>query len=109
MLADRLVAWPRGPAVPALAGLAAYTLDLAFGSPLIIRSLLGPNPLFGSRFYGIGNELEGTLAALLVVALGALLFGRGPLAARGRDLRRRRSRSSRSSSARAGSARTSAA
>jgi len=77
VLTDLLVRWPRGPAVPALAGLVAYTLDLAFGSPLIIRSLLGPNPLFGSRFYGIGNELEGTLAALLVIALGALLFGRG--------------------------------
>jgi len=77
VLADRLVRWPRGPAVPAVAGLVAYTLDLVFGSPLIIRSLLGPNPLYGSRFYGIGNELEGTLAALLVVALGALLFRRG--------------------------------
>ena len=76
-LTDRLTPWPRGPAVPALAGLAAYAVDLALGSPLIIRSLLGPNPLYGSRFYGIGNELEGTLAALLVVALGALLFGRG--------------------------------
>ena len=60
--------WPRGPLVPAFAGLAAYTLDLAFGSPLIIRSLLGPNPLFGARFYGIGNELEATLAALLLIA-----------------------------------------
>jgi hypothetical protein len=76
-LTDRLARWPRGPAVPALAGLAAYALDLAFGSPLIIRSLLGPNPLFGSRFYGIGNELEGTLAALLVIAIGTLLCGRG--------------------------------
>ncbi len=74
---DRLTAWPRGPAVPALVGLAAYVIDLIAGSPLIIRSLLGPNPLFGSRFYGIGNELEATLAALLMVAIGALLAGRG--------------------------------
>ena len=51
--------------VPAAVGLAAYLVDLAFGSPLIIRSLLGPNPLFGSRFYGIGNELEAALSALL--------------------------------------------
>jgi len=77
VLADRLVRWPRGPAVPAVAGLVAYTLDLAFGSPLIIRSLLGPNPLFGSRFYGLGNELEATLPALLLIGLAAFLCGRG--------------------------------
>jgi hypothetical protein len=76
-LTDRLIAWPRGPALPAAVGLAAYLVDLAAGSPLIIRSLLGPNPLFGSRFFGIGNELEATLSALLVIGLGALLYGRG--------------------------------
>jgi hypothetical protein len=74
---DALVGWPRGPALPALAALAAYVVDLAFGSPLIIRSLLGPNPLYGSRFYGIGNELEATLSALLLIGAGALLYGRG--------------------------------
>src|SRR5262249_36199021 len=42
-----------------------------------IRSLLGPNPLYGSRFYGIGNELEATLSALLLICVGALFFGRG--------------------------------
>lgn len=76
-LTDRLLPFPRGPALPALAGVAAYVVDLAFGSPLIIRSLLGPNPLFGSRFYGIGNELEAALSALLLIGLGALLCGRG--------------------------------
>ena len=76
-LTDRLVRWPRGPLVPAFAGLAAYAIDLAFGSPLIIRSLLGPNPLFGARFYGIGNELEATLSALLLIGIGTLLAGRG--------------------------------
>ena len=76
-LTDAFVRWPRGPALPALAGVAAYVIDLAFGSPLIIRSLLGPNPLFGSRFYGIGNELEATLSALMIIGIGALLFGRG--------------------------------
>jgi hypothetical protein len=74
---DRLVRWPRAPIVPAFAGLAAYAIDLAFGSPLIIQSLLGPNPLYGARFYGIGNELEATLSALLLVGIGALLAGRG--------------------------------
>lgn len=76
-LTDRVAGWPRAPTIPAFAGLAAYALDLAFGSPLIIRSLLGPNPLFGARFYGIGNELEATLAALLLIAVGTLLYGRG--------------------------------
>ncbi len=76
-LTDALVRWPRGPAVPAFVGVGAYVIDLALGSPLIIRSLLGPNPLFGSRFYGVGNELEATLSALLLIGIGALLFGRG--------------------------------
>lgn len=76
-LTDRFRAWPRGPAVPALTGLVLYASDLAFGSPLVIRSLLGPNPLFGARFYGIGNELEATLTGLLLAGLGALLAGRG--------------------------------
>ena len=54
----------------------AYGIDLAFGSQLIIRSLLGVNPRSGSRFYGLGNELEATLVVLLLVALGALLMRR---------------------------------
>ena len=57
-LTDRFVRWPRAPLVPCLVTLLAYTVDLFFGSELIIRSLLGSNPLFGSRFYGIGNELR---------------------------------------------------
>jgi hypothetical protein len=75
-LTDRLVRWPRAPLVPAFVALAAYCTDLAFGSPLIIRSLLGVNPRSGSRFYGLGNELESTLAVLLMVGLGALLWNR---------------------------------
>ncbi len=77
ILTDRLVAWPRGPMIPAGAGVLAFAIDLAFGSPLIIRSLLGPNPLFGSRFYGLGNELEATLPALLLIGLAAYLCGAG--------------------------------
>jgi len=76
-LTDRFVRWPRGPVVPAGVAIATYALDLVFGSPLIIRSLLGVNPRSGSRFYGLGNELESTLTALLLVGLGALLWGRG--------------------------------
>ncbi|MFM8562246.1 MAG: hypothetical protein ACKOB9_09155 [Solirubrobacterales bacterium] len=77
MLTDYFIPWPRAPALPALVGVLAYVIDLAFGSPLIIGSLLGPNPLFGSRFYGIGNELEATLPALALIGLGAAWFGQG--------------------------------
>ena len=63
--------------MPAAVSLASYAVDLALGSPLIIRSLLGPNPRSGSRFYGLGNELEATLPVLLLVGLAALLWGRG--------------------------------
>jgi hypothetical protein len=75
-LTDRFVRWPRGPLLPAGVAITAYCVDLVLGSPLIIRSLLGVNPRSGSRFYGLGNELESTLTALLLVGLGALLFGR---------------------------------
>jgi hypothetical protein len=74
---DRLVAWPRAPLVPAGIAVAAYLADLAFGSPLIVRSLFGPNPLFGARFYGIGNELEATLPVLALTATAAALGARG--------------------------------
>jgi hypothetical protein len=72
-LTDRLIRWPWAPALPAVAGLAAYTADLVNHSHLISRSLLGSNPRAGSRFYGIGNELEITLTLLLLVGVAALL------------------------------------
>ena len=75
-LTDRFVRWPRAPLVPATVSVVTYCVDLIFGSPLIIRSLLGVNPRSGARFYGLGNELESTLTVLLLVGLGALLFGR---------------------------------
>jgi hypothetical protein len=74
-LTDVLVPWPRGPLVPAAVSVVSYVVDLARGSDLIIRSLLGPNPRFGSRYYGIGNELEATLPVLLFIALGVLMAG----------------------------------
>ncbi len=77
VLTDRLVAWPRAIGVPCAAAVITYVLDLARGSDLIVRSLLGPNPRFGSRFYGIGNELEATLPVLLFLALAVALYGRG--------------------------------
>jgi hypothetical protein len=70
---DLLVPWPRGPALPAIAGLVAYTADLVNHSHLIIRSLLGPSPRSGSRFYGLGNELEIALTILLLIAIAATL------------------------------------
>ena len=105
---DRLLPWPRGPAVPALVALLAYTVDLANHSHLVIRSLLGPSPRSGSRFYGLGNELE--IALTIVLLVGAR---RGRCAIAGaRAATRSRSRSagscSRRSSAPAGSAPTSA-
>lgn len=75
-LTDRFVPWPRGPLVPCLFTVLFYVVDLARGSDLIIRSLLGPNPRFGSRYYGIGNELESSLPVLLFVGLAALMYGR---------------------------------
>jgi hypothetical protein len=72
-LTDRLVAWPRAPAVPAAVTLAVYLVDLAAGSNLITLSLLGPNPRAGARFYGIGNELEPALPILLFAGLAALM------------------------------------
>lgn len=72
---DRLVPWPRGIALPAAVMVAVHVLDLLFGSTLIVRSLLGPNPLLGARFYGIGNELEITLAVATLLGLGAALAG----------------------------------
>jgi hypothetical protein len=75
IVTDRLLPWPRGIALPAGATLGAHFMDLAFGSSLIERSLFGPNPLHGARFYGIGNELEITLAVATLLGLGAALVG----------------------------------
>ena len=73
---DRLAGWPRAPALAAGVVLAAHAADLVAGSPLIVRSLAGPNPAFGARFYGIGNELEAILSAAVLLGTGALLSGR---------------------------------
>jgi len=78
-LTDRFMRWPRGPLIPAAVSIVAYAADLALGSKLIIRSLLGVNPRSGARFYGLGNELESSLVVLLLVALAALLMRRADL------------------------------
>ena len=73
---DRAIGWPRSPALPAAVVLTAHAVDLVAGSPLIVRSLAGPNPGFGARFFGIGNELEAILTASLLIGLGAYFAGR---------------------------------
>jgi hypothetical protein len=81
LLADGALPWPRAIALPAAVTVGAHVLDLMLGSTLIVRSLLGPNPLLGARFYGIGNELEITLAVTALLGLGAALAGVGTRAA----------------------------
>jgi hypothetical protein len=77
MVTDRLFGWPVGIAVAAGVTVGVHVLDLLFGSTLIVRSLLGPNPLLGARFYGIGNELEITLAVATLLGLGAAFAAAG--------------------------------
>lgn len=75
-LSDRLLPWPRATLIPAAVGLTAITIDLALGSHLITRSVFGPNPGYGSRFYGIGNELKPALMVLLLAGLAAVFTDR---------------------------------
>jgi hypothetical protein len=49
----------------------AYGLDMVTGSELTKLSLLGPNPIYGARFYGIGNELEALFAVMVPVGVAA--------------------------------------
>jgi hypothetical protein len=79
-LTDRLVPWPRAPIAPAVTAVLALSVDALAGTQLLMRSLLGPNPAFGARFYGIGNELKSGLAVLVFTAVAATLYP----AARGR-------------------------
>jgi hypothetical protein len=79
-LTDRLVPWPRAPAVPALVAVVVLSVDALAGTQLLVRSLLGPNPAFGARFYGIGNELKSALAVLVFAGVAGCLYP----AARGR-------------------------
>jgi hypothetical protein len=51
----------------------AYAVDVVVGSPLTAVSLMGPNPALGVRFFGIGNELEATLAPLVLLGAGAAI------------------------------------
>jgi hypothetical protein len=75
---DRTIPWPRAPLGPAAVMVVAYVADLGLGSPLISASILGPNPIAGSRFYGVGNELEAALPIVLFAGLAAALARRAP-------------------------------
>jgi hypothetical protein len=70
-LTDRLLKWPRALLAPAIAAVVALTADALAGTQLLMRSLLGPDPALGARFYGIGNELKSGLAVLVFAAVAA--------------------------------------
>jgi len=72
-LSDRLFPWPLALIAPALAAPLAITGDALAHSQLLLRSLLGPDPALGARFYGIGNELKSGLAVLVLAGLAAAL------------------------------------
>lgn len=73
-LTDALVSWPRAPIVPAVSALLALTVDALAGTQLLVRSVLGPDPILGARFYGIGNELKSALAVLVFSAVASALY-----------------------------------
>jgi hypothetical protein len=73
-LTDRLLPWPRAPLAPALVAITVLVVDALAGTQLLMRSLLGPDPILGARFYGIGNELKSALAVLVLAALAAALY-----------------------------------
>jgi hypothetical protein len=78
--------WPRiGSRAPhgafaaaAAISIVATAIDVVIGSPLTALSLLGPNPALGVRFFGIGNELEAAVGAMLLLAVGAAVTALGP-------------------------------
>lgn len=63
----RAFAWLCGGIVTVL------MIDLARGAPLIDASIAGYNIVEGARYYGIGNELMGTLLGAAIVGVGMAL------------------------------------
>lgn len=71
---DRLIRWPRALWLPALAVVLAHGADFLFCSGRFTgESLLGSNPLYGARFFGVGNELEAVVTVSCVLGVGAAL------------------------------------
>jgi hypothetical protein len=73
-LSDALVRWPRAPLASAVIVVAALVADSLAGTQLLMRSLLGPDPILGARFYGFGNELKSGLAVAVLAGLAGALF-----------------------------------
>jgi hypothetical protein len=73
-LTDVLIPWPRAALAPAVVTVLALVVDALAGTQLLMRSLLGPDPALGARFYGIGNELKSGLAVLVLAALAGGLY-----------------------------------
>jgi hypothetical protein len=73
-LTDLALPWPRAPLAPAVAAVVVLSVDALAGAQLLMRSLLGPDPLLGARFYGIGNELKSGLAVLVLAAVAAAVY-----------------------------------
>lgn len=82
LAADRVLGPHAALALACYATVGGYAVDVVLGSPLTARSVLGPNPGAGVRFFGIGNELEATLTTLTLVGTGAYLQTREALARR---------------------------
>jgi hypothetical protein len=85
-LTDALLPWPRAPLAPAIVTVIALVADALLHTQLLMRSLLGPNPILGARFYGIGNELKSGLAVLVFAGVAAASY---PVAASSAEGRRR--------------------
>jgi len=85
-LSDALLPWPRAPLAPAIVTIIALVADALLHTQLLMRSLLGPNPILGARFYGIGNELKSGLAVLVFAGVASALY---PVAASSAEGRRR--------------------
>lgn len=50
-------------------------VDLLIGAPIISASIAGYNLAEGARYYGIGNELMGTMLGAALIGTGAALAG----------------------------------
>ncbi|UCC67319.1 MAG: hypothetical protein JSV79_09300, partial [Armatimonadota bacterium] len=73
LLAGRIRPPARALAAAMLLAAGLIVVDVVLGSPLMRRSTFGFGVMSGARFYGIGNEYMGFLAAMAVIGLGALL------------------------------------
>jgi hypothetical protein len=73
-LSDLVLPWPRAMLAPAIVAVVALSTDALAHTQLLVRSLMGPNPILGARFYGIGNEVKSGLAVLVLAAVAGVLY-----------------------------------